>query len=422
MRFKLLYLLVAIPLILGCDKSDTGVTEVKFWHVMGGPLGKALNELVDEFNEENPDVHVTSVSMGNYQALTQKIMASILAGNPPTIAQVYESWTTSLMRANAIHPMEDFIRGNNGLTEEEILDIFPVFIEDNTWDGIFITLPFNKSVATYFYNLDIFEQEGIEKFPETWNEFLQVAQKITKDIDGDGENDIWGTAFPVSASMFAQILYAKGGNLLSEDEESPTFHKDEGIEAMRFINDLIYTHRVAYLTTGYEHQDDFIAGNVVMISGSSVSYSFIKMAKPNFKLALAPPPGDMKKAVIIAGTNVAIFSKAREEEKKAAWRFVKWFISPEIQARWAINTGYLPVRKSTLELPIVKQHLQDVQGLEDVWASLDYALIEPRAPGWLVGRRRLSDVGIEPILRGGMPVEETLIRCAKEVERALTLQ
>ena len=284
-----------VVLLAGCSKRDDKVTEVKFWHVMGGPLGKALNELIDEFNEENPNIHITSVSMGNYQALTQKIMASILARNPPTIAQVYESWTTSLMQADAIQPIEDFIRGEEGLKEEEISDIFPVFIKDNTWNGRFITAPFNKSVVAYFYNMDMFEKEGIEKFPDTWDEFLRVAERLTKDIDGDGEPDIWGTAFPVNAGMFAQILHAKGGKILSPDEKQPDFQNKEGIDALRFIYDLIYTHKVAYLTTGYEHQDDFIAGNVAMISGTSVSYSFIKEAKPSFRIGVAPPPGDKKR-------------------------------------------------------------------------------------------------------------------------------
>lgn len=421
MRKMTLYLMLVV-LLVSCSQRDSRVIEVKFWHVMGGPLGKALNELIEEFNEKNPEIRVTSVSMGNYQALTQKIMASILAGKPPTIAQVYESWTSSLMQADAIQPIEDFIRGKDGLNDEEISDIFPIFIEDNTWDGKFITVPFNKSVTSYFYNIDMFEEEGIERFPETWDEFLRVAKRLTKDINGDGNPDIWGTAFPVNAGMFAQILHAKEGSLLSADEKQPMFQNEEGVEALRFIYDLINTHRVAYLTTGYEHQDDFIAGNVAMISGSSVSYSFIKEAKPSFKIGVAPPSGDKERVVFIMGTNVAIFRKAGEREKEAAWKFIKWFISKEIQARWVIKTGYLPVRKSTLEIPEVKEHLQNVAGLKDVWASLDYALIEPRTPGWLVGRRLLSDVGIEPVLRGGIDIEESLTRCAKEVERALALQ
>jgi multiple sugar transport system substrate-binding protein len=420
MRRKLLYLMLI--LLVGCSNRNDRVVEVKFWHAMGGPLGKALNELVEEFNEENPGIHIMSVSMGNYQALTQKIMASILAGNPPTIAQVYESWTSSLTQADAIQPIEDFIYGEDGLSDEDVSDIFPIFIKDNTWNGRFITIPFNKSVTTYFYNTDMFEEEGIERFPGTWGEFLEAAKRLTKDTNDDGEPDIWGTAFPVNAGMFAQILHAKGGRLLSPNEKQPMFQNDEGVEAIKFIYDLIYTYRVAYLTTGYEHQDDFIAGNVAIISGSSVSYSFIKEAKPRFRIGLAPPPGDKKKAVFIAGTNVAIFRNSGEKEKEAAWKFIKWFISKEIQARWAIRTGYLPVRKSTLELPEVKQHLRSVPGLRDVWASLDYALIEPRTPGWLVGRRLLSDVGIEPVLRGGMAIEESLTRCAGEVERALALK
>jgi multiple sugar transport system substrate-binding protein len=399
--------------LFGCKenrKSDK--IEVTFWHVMGGPLGKTLNSLIDEFNRENPDIHITSISMGNYQALSQKIMASVLAKNPPTLAQVYESWTASLKNANVIEPIQKFIDGKNGLTKKDIDDIFPVFVRDNEWNEKFITFPFNKSVTTYFYNVDMFKKNGIDHFPETWNEFLLVAKKLTKD-------KVWGTAFPVSASMFEQMLYAKGGKLLDNTGEKAVFDSKEGCEALQFIYDLIYKYKVAHLTTGYEHQDEFLAGKVAMISGSSVSYAFIQLSKPNFEIGLGPAPSDKERVVFIAGTNVAIFKDATVKQKEAAWRFIKWFTSREIQAKWALGTGYLPVRKSVLNLPVVKKRFKEIKGLDSVWKQLGYALIEPREHGWLIGRRLLSDIGVEPALRGTMKVEDALSRSAKEVDRAL---
>jgi len=57
--------------------------EVIFWHAMGGPLGDMLEDtLIAEFNLLHPDIRVVPVNMGNYNALSQKIMASVMAGSP----------------------------------------------------------------------------------------------------------------------------------------------------------------------------------------------------------------------------------------------------------------------------------------------------------------------------------------------------
>ena len=54
----------------GGGEEDSGVVKVTFWHGMGGPLGKVLTSLIDEFNETHPDIEIESVSMGRYTALS----------------------------------------------------------------------------------------------------------------------------------------------------------------------------------------------------------------------------------------------------------------------------------------------------------------------------------------------------------------
>lgn len=47
------------------------------------------------------------------------------------------------------------------------------------------------------------------------------------------------------------------------------------------------------------------------------------------------------------GGNVGIFNKATTNEKLFAWLFIKWLTTSENSARWAMDTGYLPVRMSS---------------------------------------------------------------------------
>jgi multiple sugar transport system substrate-binding protein len=416
-RYGTVLFIALFAAVMGCRAPQEGKTVVTFWHAMGGPLGKTLDSLVAEFNAMHADIIIDHVGMGNYQALSQKLMAAAAAKKPPTISQVYESWTDQLYRAGALTAVEDML-GEEG-TQALLSDLYPVFIEDNTWDGKLVTFPFNKSVPAFFYNRTLFANEGIAHFPETWEEYLETGKKLTRDEDGDGVPERWATAFPLSTWMFETLLYQNGGRILADDNITPLFHKAEGIAALKFQRDILETYRIGYLTTGYQHQDDFLSGKVAFISGSIVSYSFIKALNPEFDLGMAAVPSGKNNAVIISGTNIALFANATGEQKEAAMEFITWFLSSEIQARWAYGTGYAPVRISSLEHPLMTERIAEVAGLKEVLAQLAFAYTEPRISGWLGGRQLLGTEGVEPALRGVKTPEEALLECAQEIEKYL---
>uniref|UniRef100_A0A7C4U714 ABC transporter substrate-binding protein n=1 Tax=candidate division WOR-3 bacterium TaxID=2052148 RepID=A0A7C4U714_UNCW3 len=398
-------------IFLSCAKGvQDNKIKVTFWHAMGGPLGRTLEKLIDEFNEKNDSIKVISVNMGNYNALSQKIMASILSKKTPTIAQVYETWTTSLWNAKVIYPADDFIKKDT-IFMRELDDFFKVFIDDNTYDSIIVTLPFNKSVSAYFYNKDIFEKKGIKRFPETYEEMMEVMRKLSS-------KDTLATAFSITVGLFEQLLYSFGGRLLDE-ELKPIFDSEEGVKAIRYLQDMVFKYKVAKITTGYEHQDLFLSGKVCFIMGSSVSYSYLMRAQPDFRIGLAPMPKGKERVVFIMGTNIAVFRNAKEKERDAAWVFIKWFLSPEIQARWAIATGYVPVRKSSFNTEIVRKKFEEEIELKSIWEQLDYAVFEPTIPQWYIGRKLLSQITLEPALKSDEDPEKLLKLGKEEVLRAM---
>ena len=99
---------------LGCGGGG-GEDPVRFWHAMGGPLGKSLSGLVEDFNRGPAANSVESVSMGRYTALSQKIMAAVAAGGPPDLAQCYEAWTANLIANESVVPFSRFLEGRKGI-------------------------------------------------------------------------------------------------------------------------------------------------------------------------------------------------------------------------------------------------------------------------------------------------------------------
>ncbi|MEA1973410.1 MAG: extracellular solute-binding protein, partial [Candidatus Cloacimonadota bacterium] len=241
---KILSLLIFISIFsFGCCKkeqvSNDDKVEVIFWHALGGPLGDALDELVNEFNNTHPKIFVKSISMGRYQALSQKVMASIQADTQPDISQVYESWTSEMIDGNVIVSIEDLIKDDPNFTDEDLDDIFDVFIKSNTINGKLWSFPFNKSVRVMYYNKDLFFKYGLDpnKPPITWQDFRTYAKKLTIDEDKDGTPEVYGTNFPVSAWQFENLLLQAGGEILSKDLQ-PKFADKPGELALNYLNNL----------------------------------------------------------------------------------------------------------------------------------------------------------------------------------------
>ncbi len=404
-----------IVILLGLSSCTGGKTNgIPFWNAMGGPLGDALRKIINDFNSSHPGEPVVYVNLGSYSTLSQKIMGAVAANKPPVLAQVYESWTSELLEANKIVPFYKYM--HKWIPDSIKKDIFPVFIKDNEWDGKMLTFPFNKSVPVFYYNIDLFEKYGIKEFPRTWEEFREVAKKLTIDTTGDGVPDIYGTAFPVNVWLYEVILYQKGGKII--DHGKVAFDSKPGIEALQYLIDLIYKDSCAYLTTGFRHQDDFATGRVAMVFGTIVSYAFMK-PKINFRLGVAPMPHDKDSIVIISGTNVAIFSGHNENKIDRAYQFIQYFLSDSVQTYWSTHTGYLPLRRSVLNMPEMKKFMSQVPGFERAIRQVEYATFEPRDPVWFTGRRYLTTEGLEPALRGYLPPAVSLKRAAKLLETEL---
>jgi len=391
------------------------VIEVTFWHAMGGPLGKTLEKMIADFEKEHPNIKIKSVGMGDYSALAQKLMGAIAVQSPPTIAQVYESWTTQFYQQGVLLPIDSLIQGPNGLSATDLADIFPIFVEDNTWDGKLLTFPFNKSVPVYFYNIKMFRDNGIKEFPKTWPEFKAVCKKLTKDTNGDGIKDIWGTGGGVNSWLFGCMLLQKGGDFFDEKTKRVLVNSPAGVSALEYLIDLIYKDSCQNFVLGYEPQNDFLSGKLAMIWGTSVSWAFMR-DKMTFEVGLAPIPKWDKPAVLTYGTNIAIFRKAKPEAIGAAWQFIKWFTNTKNQARWASATFYCPIRKSSLNEPEMQSLMKEVKGLDETLTQLANAFFEPRGEEWFAGRRYLGEA-LESAMRLKQTPKQALDEMARRLEK-----
>jgi multiple sugar transport system substrate-binding protein len=390
-RFVLALMLVSL-LLGACGKTTTSrKTRVSFWHGLSGPLGDTLNEMIAEFNKSQDEIEVITIPISSYTALSQKLMASIQAKKQPDIAQVFESWTAKYIEAGVLCSLDSLFMEDPDFTEADLEDIYPVFRESNTFDGVMYSFPFSKSVRAYFFNKDEFYRNGLDPnyFPTTWEEFRHYNRILTRDTDGDGKIDHWGTNFNINEWQFINLLHQAGGRII-DDNGNPILNSDAGVEALQFLVDMLYKDKSAYLVRGYEGQNDFLAGIVAMYEGSSVSITHMRQEPINFNIGFAPLPTYKTKKSAVSGANIVVFKSGDRKRERAAWEFIKWFTAPEQTAYWSVKTNYMPVRRSAMQSEVIQEFLAKYPIYQGIYEQLEEAVYEPQSAAWFKARPALK--------------------------------
>ncbi|HVP89193.1 MAG TPA: sn-glycerol-3-phosphate ABC transporter substrate-binding protein, partial [Casimicrobiaceae bacterium] len=92
--------------LLGLAAQAQAVTEIQWWHAMGGVNNDRVNALAKRFNESQSEYKVTPVFKGSYPEAMAGAIAAYRAGNAPALLQVFEVGTATMMSAKgAIKPV-----------------------------------------------------------------------------------------------------------------------------------------------------------------------------------------------------------------------------------------------------------------------------------------------------------------------------
>lgn len=130
---------------------------------VGGALTDVVDDLVDEFESEHPDIDVDAIYAGNYDDTRVRAMSAIEAGDTPQLSVLFSIDLYELLEQDAIVAFDDLVETNE---EREWLDSFyPGLMENGQLDGKTYGIPFQRSTIVLFWNKDAFEAAGLD--PET---------------------------------------------------------------------------------------------------------------------------------------------------------------------------------------------------------------------------------------------------------------
>lgn len=403
--------------------------ELVFWHSMGGVGGEAIDKMVKDFNASRSDIQVKAEYQGSYDDAINKLKSSQQSNSGPDVMQLYDIGTRWMIDSGYALKMQKFIDEDKydvTKLEKNILAYYTVNDELNS-------MPFNSSTPILYYNKTAFAEAGLDpKAPPTnFAEVMEYAQKLTKK-DGD-KVTVFGYSMAVYGWFFEQLMakqglsYVNNGNGRTDKATAVEFDKNNGgLNIYKAWKELYSTGNAGnFGRKTADTQNAFIAGTTaMMIDSTAVLNSIIKGVDGKFEVGTAYLPSinaTDKGGVSIGGGSLWIMDKNSDTRAKAAWEFIKYMVSPEVQVYWHKSTGYFPISTESYNIQEMKEHLSALPQFQTAIDQLHDS--SPDFRGALMGifpeARQIIETQIEGLLDGSLTPEQAVRKSADEINSAL---
>lgn len=318
-------------------ESDSGKTQVTFWHVYSENFGATLiDEMIQEFNASQDTIEVVGVYNADmYPGLMTNLQAEVASGDYPSVCMIGYNYLNYFANNFEYADINDL--DTDGWMAETFLPNILSLAQAE--DGAQLGIPMSISTPILYYNADLFEQAGLTEPPTTWDQVREYAAKI-KEATGK-----YGFYMQEYADNWAVqgLLESNGARMLTDG--MATFASQESAEAYQLLADMVLKDQSALHVAADEGIAAFTSGEVGMLLGSSAKIGTTsESASFNLKAAAFPSFGD-KETRLPAGGNFLAITAQDEAEQAASLEFIKFVMQPENLAKWSAGMGYLPPRE-----------------------------------------------------------------------------
>ena len=302
---------------------------------------------VKKFEEANPGIKL-NLEVVSWNDVYTVVSTRISNSNPPDILNidVFANYASE----GLLMPVTDYC------PEELYDDFFPAFMQNSVVDGVVYAVPDLASARALFYNVDMFEEVGIE-VPQTWAELEDACQAILDFYGGDVYPFGMDMTTDEGQANFAYFAWGNNGGFVDADDNW-TINSDENVEAIEFVLGMVdkgYTNPNPATQTRYDLQDMFGAGKLAMvIAPNSVPTYLTDEGYTDINYATAGLPhneGATGSSVGIMDRIMAFKDDSAPDQaarNEAIGKFLTFFYDPDNYVDWVSMEGFLPAVNSAV--------------------------------------------------------------------------
>ena len=359
----LLILALVSSILTGCserrepDQNTTGKTiELTYWPAPNPQEVQLADTLVREWNQLHPQIHVIMQPIPVSQSTEEVLLAAIAGKTTPDVcSNIQPAALFEYSRAGGIIPFDRFSDFDSialGRTPKDLLEPF------RSSDGHFYQVPWKTNPVMMFYNVRMFEDVGVKGAPRTYSEFFAAAKKLTRDLDGDGQIDVWAGERDIRPiwwqrlfDFFPFYVGASSGKTLFKNGV-PDFNDQAAVDVFRFFQECYQKNYFPH--TYFQGGDPFLLEKKATHFAGPWEIATLRSLAPQIRYDVAPLPvpnnhtgpvytyGDFK--------NISIFGTSKHPRE--AWEFVKFLLQARNDLMLLKITDQIPVRGDLLKNPL----------------------------------------------------------------------
>jgi multiple sugar transport system substrate-binding protein len=252
-------------------------------------------------------------------------------------------------------PLTEYIERDG----HDLSDFRPDSLALYIWEDVHYAIPRDYGNQNIYYNVDLFEADGIPTPPADWEDtawtfeaFLETAQALTK--SADGRTDQWGFLVNRAQRPASSWIYSNGGALVNRDDRgvatSSALTDEAAVQAMQFVQDLMYVHGVAPrpdLESELGGFELFASGRVgMMVNNPSAVNRYRTIETFRWNVATLPLGATDRRGTGGGGTGWA--AGASTAVPDLAWEFIKHITTPEAELDEVAVGATTPARVSVV--------------------------------------------------------------------------
>lgn len=351
--------------------------EITFWHGLNVENEEALQLLTDRYNGGQDRVVVSLQNQGGYLETIDEYYQSSESSRPEVV-MLPEYAMQQAIDSDTVIPAGACIESAGFDTAP----LQPSVLQAYATAGVQWAMPFNVSNPVLYYNRQMFAAAGLDPDdpPRSLDEVRTYARQLvdsgaaTYGIAIDSGIDSGGGWYLEQWLANVGQLYADNDNGRSAPPTEVFFDGEVAIELLTILQDMVDDGLAFYVGDNSGGAEQFLkmadaTEPAAMAIGTSAALGSVMNALgsglvpglTSDDVGIGPLPGlgDTPTA-IVGGAALYVVAGQGDAEAAAAWDFIEFMVSPEIQSEWAVLTGYLPIRDDALGVePVASTYADD---------------------------------------------------------------
>jgi multiple sugar transport system substrate-binding protein len=339
---------------------------------------EGYQNVIVAFEKKFPNIKIQTINVPSVPNYREKLLTMFASGSPPDVMMMSDDGFREFASKGLFMDLDSWLANESTFKKS---DFFESTFQAFEYNGKTYGIPRRANNMVMFYNQTMFDRAGIAYPSEewTWDDFLAAAKKLS---GGQGPNRTYGVVFETFWIRAFPWIWQAGGSLLSDDYTKVVVDSRETIDAIQFLQDLIFKHEVApplSVTGDLGTLEMFQTGRVGMVPTGAWKIPNYRTVK-DFTWDVAHLPKKVTKASPIYSSAYCIAKGSKNPEE--AWEFVKYMSSEDAQIVDAAVPTALPTLKSVAFSPTWLEPDKMPKNRRIFLDALEYGRVMPLIERW----------------------------------------